>query len=220
MYIVLNDKRIEVTGEIIEQQVAPFNPQVGAGGIEFIDSATHQIEEFRDFRGGLGIETQEKPSDRFYWSDGTETTKEGYLTLGPLVTTAGAFGVQPVKILDFNSGTYAFGNSVGKKWNTGTSAWDTADSGALAGPTDALVVTDATATYLVVCNGSDVRYSSNGTSWSSLSTENVKYLTVFDKRLIGIDAAYKKMWYSPREDIDGTLSSFNLTGDYSTVTDL
>lgn len=224
MHVVLNNNHIEIDGEITEKQVAPFAPQLSTGSTEFKNYAPSSIEEWRDLRSGLGKESDEKNSGRLYWSTSIETTKDGYLTLGPLVTTAGSFGVQPIKILDFNGSgsmkTYAFGNSVGSVWNTGTSAWDEADSSALATPTDAIVVTDGTATYLLVCNGTEIRYTSDGSSWSQMTTENVKYMCTFDNRLIGVDAAYKKIWYSPRDNIDGTLASFAITGDFSTITDI
>jgi hypothetical protein len=220
MKIILNSKQYDVEN-IVEKQVSPFITKIGNASLEWQNYAHCDVEEYRDFRGGLGLESEESLTGRFYWSDSVETTKEGYITLGPLVTTAGTFGAAPVTMQDFPvSGTmrtFAFGNSVAKYWTT---SWQTADSSALANPTDSIVATDATSNYLIVCNGADVRYTSDGTSWSSLSTENLKYLCMFDKRLIGMDAAYKKLWYSPREDVDGTLASFNLAGDWSVVTDL
>lgn len=220
--VMLNSKYLEIEDDIIEKQVNPFIAKIGTGGVEWKNVGTCDADEYRDLRNGLGLESEEKPSNRFYWANGIEATKEGYWTLGPLVTTAGTFGAAPVCMADFPiSGTmrtFAFGDSVAKYWDT--SAWQTADASALATPTDCLVATDATSTYLIVCNGADVRKTSDGTTWASLSTENIKYMCMFDKRLIGIDAAYKKIWYSPREDVDGTLASFNITGDYSVVTDL
>ncbi len=220
MKIILNNTQYDVEN-IAEKQVSPFITKIGTSALEWQNYAHCDVEEYRDLRGGLGLEAEEQSSGRFYWSDGIETTKEGYITLGPLVSTAGTFGAAPVLMEDFPvSGTmrtFAFGNSVASYWTT---SWQTADESALANPTDSIVATDATSTYLIVCNGSDVRKTSDGTTWSSLSTENLKYMCMFDKRLIGIDAAYKKLWYSPREDVDGTLASFNLAGDWSVVTDL
>ncbi len=221
MYITLNNKQYEIES-IQEKQVSPFTAKISSGNVEWGDYAPCSIQEYRDFRGGLGLESEEKPSGRFYWSDGVETTKEGYATLGPLVTTAGAFNTQPLKIIDFQSGTYAFGNSVCKKWNTGTSAWDSSHNGTpLATPTDVITVTDATDEYMIACNGTAVQTSIDGGTWlAHPSTQTIKYMCMFDKRLIGVNATYNKIWYSPREDIDGTLASFNITGDYSIVTDL
>ncbi len=219
--VILNNQRYEVTGAIQEKQITPWIAQIGTGGIDFKNYSPAEVEEYRDFRGGLGKETEEGKSDRFWWSESIETTKEGYITLGPLVTTAGAFGVAPVKILDFSSGTYAFGTSVAKKWNTSTSVWDSVDASALATPTDAIVFKDSTATYLVVCNGTALRCSSNGTTWNAVaSAAGSKYLCAFDKRLIGINSTGTTLYYSPRDDVDGTWVSFSLSGDYSTAMDL
>jgi len=221
IYVTLNDKRIEIVGEITEKQVAPWAAKIATGATEFGNYLPCDVKEWRDLRGGLGLESEEKPTNRFYWSEGVETTKEGYLTLGPLVVTAGTFGGTPTKIIDFQSGVYAFGNSLCKKWD-GTDTWDTSHDGTpLTTPTDAIAVTDATDEYLVVFNGTAVQTSVDGAAWlAHPSTQAIKYMCVFDKRLIGMDNLYKKLWYSPREDIDGTLASFNLSGDYSTVTAL
>lgn len=217
MYITLNSKQYEIDN-IIEKQVSPFIAKIGSGGVEWGDKATCDVEEYRDLRGGLGLEVEEKPSGRFYFSLGMETTKEGYFTMGALPVTAGTFGVAPVKIIEWNNVIYAFGTSVGKYWDS--AAWQTSDSSALATPTDAIVVTDATASYLLVCNGASIRKATGATSWTEMSTENVKYMCMFDKRLIGIDAAYNKIWYSPRDDVDGTLVSFPISGDWTVVTDI
>uniref|UniRef100_A0A6M3KFA0 Uncharacterized protein n=1 Tax=viral metagenome TaxID=1070528 RepID=A0A6M3KFA0_9ZZZZ len=224
MKITLNKVQYDIDS-IQEKQVTPFTAKISSGTVEWGDYAPCSIHEYRDFRGGLGLESEEKPSGRFYWSNGAETTKEGYLTLGPLVSTAGAFGVQPSRMEDFTvSGTkrtFVIGNSICKYWTTD---WQQADASALATPTDSMVVTDGTATYLVICNGVDVRYTSDGTTWSTLSSSNVKYMCMFDKRLIGIDAAYKTIYHSDRDNIDdaatGAMDSFTISGDYSVVTDL
>lgn len=226
IYVTLNDKRIEIVGEITEKQVAPWAAKIGTGATEFGNYLPCDVKEWRDLRGGLGLESEEKPTNRFYWSEGVETTKEGYIVPGPYIETAGALGATPIKLIDYKGTgswkTYVIADDICSVWNpSGTPAWDDTDDGtALTDPTDMMVATDATATYLLTCNGTEIRYTSNGTSWSQMTTENIKYMAMFDKRLIGIDAAYKKLWYSPRENIDGTLASFNLTGDYSVITKL
>uniref|UniRef100_A0A6M3L6K0 Uncharacterized protein n=1 Tax=viral metagenome TaxID=1070528 RepID=A0A6M3L6K0_9ZZZZ len=220
MKITLNSKQYDIDS-MVEKQVSPFTTKIGTPTVEWGNFAPCSVDEYRDLRGGLGLESTEGVTNRFYWADGVETTKEGYLTLGPLVTTAGTFGGYALKIIDFQNATYGLGNSLCKKWNTSTSAWDASHDGTpLTTPTDAIVVTDATDEYLIVCNGANVQMTVDGAAWTTLSTENLKYMCFFDNRLIGVDAAYNKIWYSPRDDIDGTLASFNISGDYSVVTDL
>ena len=227
MYITLNDKRIEIKGEIAEKQQAPWAAKIGSGTTEFGNFLPCDIKEWRDLRGGIGLESEEKPSNRLYWSEGVETSKEGYIVPGPYIETAGALGAAPIKFADYNgtgaSLVYVIADDICSVWNpAGTPAWDDTDDGtALSDPTDMIVATDATDTYLITCNGVSMRYTANGTAWGAHpSTQAIKYMAMFDKRLIGIDAGYKKLWYSPRENIDGTLASFNLSGDYSVVTKL
>lgn len=306
--VLLNGKRIPIKGKVQERQVTPFSSKMSMGTQDFADFAPCSIREYSDLRGGLGKEMEKDVSDRFWWSESIETTKDGYITLGALVSTAGSFGsaggistytlasgtgysandvltvvqeggasgtitintvngsgvpltstlktagtgyavasglsttvapsggsgctvsitaladgaVEPVKIIHYKSTTYAIGNSKCQYW-TG-SAWATADSSALATPTDALVFQDSTAIYLIVCNGSSVRYTSNGTSWSTLSTSPVAYLSSYDKRLVGINSTGSIFYYSDRDNCDdaagSTMDNFAISGDWSTAKDL
>ena len=85
-------------------------------------------------------------------------------------------------------------------------------------PTSAVVYTDDSGTYLCICNGSNVIYSADGNSWSTISpAETVSQLVVFDRCLQGINSAGTKFRNSPVGDIDGTWVGFNLYEAYSLV---
>ncbi len=224
-YISLNGERYEVdeTVGITEKQTSPWLAQLGSSNVEFGNYSPADVEEYRDFRGGIGKESEEKRAQRLWWSESIETTKEGYVSLGPLVTTAGAFNATPLKILDFASETYAFATSQSSYW-TGT-AWATADPSPLATPTDTIVFRDSTNDYLFACNGTAVRYCATGhggsVDWGTLaSAAGSKYFCSFDKRLIGVDSTGTTIYYSPRDNCDGTWVSFNISGDYTAATDL
>ncbi|MCJ7612141.1 MAG: hypothetical protein MUP19_07755, partial [Candidatus Aminicenantes bacterium] len=216
---------IEITGDITEKQVAPWAAKIGTGGSEFGNFTPCDIREYADLRGGLGLEAEEQPTQRFYWAEGVETTKDRYWTLGPLVSTMGALAATPLKIIDYKSTTYAFANGVSKYLVTGTSTWTaTGDASPLATPTDVITFKDATGNYLVVCNGADARYCLTGyggsQDWASLTTNDIKYMAALDNRLWGIDSTGTTLYYSAVGNVDGTWGSFALSGDYATVTDL
>ena len=164
-YVVINDKRVQIEGKITERQVSPWSGKINTGSTEFGDFAPCSIKEYSDLRGGVGVESEESDSDRLWSSTSVESTKARYITLGPLVVSAGDLATPPLQIIDFESATYVFGTSVSKYWDG--SALQTADSSPLTTPTDAIVVTDTTDTYLVVCNGTSVRYATAATTWAA-----------------------------------------------------
>ena len=129
--IRLNSVQYKLTSgsEVIKRQLNPFKGKLGkTGGLEFDDFGQASVEEYHDFRGGIGLESDlADESNRLHWSEGVDVSSPRSAVLGPLVTTAGSFGVAPVKILDFQSVTYAIADNAFRKWNATTSNWDYAD---------------------------------------------------------------------------------------------
>jgi len=123
--IVLNSKRYQITGEIVQRAINPWQAKVQSGGLTYEDFGQAQLEEYYDFRNGIGKKRGLGSEARLEFSEGIDFTTEGQAVLGGLVNTAGTFGVAPVKIIDFQDATYAIGLNLIAKWNTGTSAWDT-----------------------------------------------------------------------------------------------
>ncbi len=224
--VSLGGVTITIEGKIKKQQTAPWNPKLSMGTQEFADYQPASVREWSDVRGGIGLEREEAPTDRLEFSYGIETTKAKYISLGPLKTVLGAFTTPLLLGADFEGATYFFGNSVSQYNNAGSLA--AADASPLATPTDVIVFTDATDTYLIYCNGSDVRYASVGyggsKDWAALSTSDVKFMCAFDHRLIGVDAAGRTIYYSARDNCDdaagGAMSSFNISGPWSAVYDM
>ena len=112
---------------IVQRAVNPFKGKLGGtAGLEFSDFSSASIEEYHDFRNGIGLESA-LPDDsaRLWWSEGIDFSTARSAVLGPLVTTAGSFGAAPVRILDFVSEgkTYAISNTAVKQWDAGESGW-------------------------------------------------------------------------------------------------
>jgi len=121
----LNGVYYDIVGDVIQRPISPWKPRLGSGGLEYSDFSQAEMEEYHDFRGGIGLESSlPSESNRVWWNQGVDITSSRSAVLGPLVSTAGTFGATPIKILDFQGSTYAFGNSKSSRWNTTTSAWD------------------------------------------------------------------------------------------------
>ncbi|MAF43107.1 MAG: hypothetical protein CMI54_02910 [Parcubacteria group bacterium] len=81
---------------------------------------------------------------------------------------------------------------------------------------DAIVVTDTTDEYLVVASPSQAIYTPDGTTWSNL-VGCQGHLAFLDKKLHGIDIDGRTVRSSPTNNIDGTWTTFDLTGNFGTV---
>ena len=122
--INLAGKFYEIKDDIVQRAINPWIAKVGSGGVTYENFSNANLEEYHDFRNGIGLKRGVGSDARLDFSEGIDFTIEGQAVLDPLVTTAGAFGVAPVKIIDFQDKTYAIGNDVIKVWNTSTLAWD------------------------------------------------------------------------------------------------
>jgi len=211
--IYLDGTPFDIEGEITEKNITPWTVQISAGSREYSDFSQASLREYHDMRGGAGLESETgTETGRFYWSEGVETSIERCVVPGPKINTAGTFGVAPVKIIDFEGSTYGIGHNLIAKWNTGTSAWDSKKAN-FASPIDAVVFTDSTDSYLVVSSATAATYSIDGTTWNTL-TGCKGYLAEFDNRLLGFYG--QTVYYSPRDNLDGTWASFNVAADYGT----
>ena len=167
--ILLNSISFEIK-DIVQRAINPWKAKVVSRGLEYSDFSQAELEEWHDFRNGIGLESAlPDESARLWWSEGIDFSTPRSAVLGPLVTTAGSFGVAPVKIIDFRGGTYAIGSNLIAKWNAGTPGWDTKHV-LLTNPIDAIVVTDGTDEYLVVSSATESTYTTDGEAWGALLT--------------------------------------------------
>ena len=123
-----------------------------------------------------------------------------------------------VKIIDFQSGTYAILDGAVFKWD-GTDTWDIK----LVFPNllDAIVVTDATDEYLVVSSATDAVYTVDGATWLDFpDAKCMGYLAFYDTKLRALDTDGGTLHSSAANNIDGVWTEFNLTGQFGTVYDL
>ena len=155
--------------DIIKRALNPFRAKLGtAGSLEFSDFSQASMEEYHDFRNGIGKNRGVGSDARTQWTQGIDFSTEGQAVLSPLVSTAGTFGKAPIKIIDFQSATYAIGDDLIAEWTSGTT-WTSRETN-LSDPIDVLVVTDGTDEYIVASSASTAYYSTDGTTWGELSS--------------------------------------------------
>ncbi len=167
--INLAGKQYKVVGDLVKRAINPWMAKVSSGSREFSDFTSAQLEEYHDFRNGIGLESAlPSESNRLWFTEGIDFTTPRSAILGPLVTTAGSFGVAPVKIIDFQGATYAIGDDLIAEWTSGTT-WTSRETG-LSDPIDAIVITDDTDEYLIVSSATEVYYTTDGTTWIRLES--------------------------------------------------
>ena len=176
---------------------SPLRPRISAGSA---------------WRGGIGINRMEGAGDvNRAWYSTCQLRYKNHLVLPGLATessspshslTDAAIGA----INTLSDEVYAFWNgSVSEspklfKYNNTSDSWGSAlTQSATDQVTDSVVFTDSGGTtYLVFAhydeNGSGYTYSSNGSSWTT-DTTDTKFLTVWDERLWGISHV-GQLWYA------------------------
>ncbi len=135
-FIWLNGVKLPIASPIQWRRVTPLPNQfsTSAPGVE--DYTPTRKQKFAKLKGGMGQEKWDPNSEDRYWeTDGVDASRD-VQTLGPLVTTLGSFGAQPVKIIKFAGKIWAIGHNQISYW-TG-SAWTSVKTD-FANPTDAIV---------------------------------------------------------------------------------
>lgn len=87
--VLLNGKYYKIQGDIIKRAVSPWMAKVSAGSREYSDFSQAQLEEWHDFRNGIGLESMlPAESARTWFTEGIDFTTPRSAVLGPLVNTA------------------------------------------------------------------------------------------------------------------------------------
>jgi hypothetical protein len=135
MHVWLNGTRIPIVDSVTWQRITPFPNQFMTTAPDENDYTPTRKQKWGNLKGGLGKDKW-TPEDNDRYSDATNVdASRELITLGPLVTTMGTFGVEPVKILKYAGRIWAIGHKNISYW-TGT-AWTAAKSD-FPNPTDAI----------------------------------------------------------------------------------
>jgi hypothetical protein len=138
-YVYLNGVKLPIVAPVIWSKVTPFPDQLMTSAPGVADYTPTSKQTWGKLKGGLGVDkwTAEE-NDRYWDADGVDASIN-IQSLASLVTTMGAFGTHPVRIIKYANKIWAIGNNNISYWDTITSAWVAANpTPPLANPTDAI----------------------------------------------------------------------------------
>ena len=135
-YIWLNNQRLPIVSDVQWRRITPFPSQFMTTAPTENDYTPTRKHKWGNLKGGLGKDKW-TPQDNDRYSDATTIDASQELqTLASLVTTMGAFGVEPVKIIKYASRIWAIGHNQISYWS-GTS-WTSVKTD-FPTPTDAII---------------------------------------------------------------------------------
>lgn len=121
--IRLNGKQYKISGEIVQRALNPWKAKVVSRGLEYSDFSQAELEEYHDFRSGIGRKRGLGSEARLDFSEGIDFATEGQAVLGPLVTTVStinALSAPTVDNLDFETDVSP---NDGFAWTMGQGTW-------------------------------------------------------------------------------------------------
>ena len=210
--VYLDGTYYPITRPIRSTLASLYPAKVVIGDTSKDDQLRSSIVAWSDWRGGIGLNRMEGAGDTSRaWHSTAQLRYKNHLVLPGLVTatTTPTHSLTDATIGAINtlsSEVYAFWNGSESnspklfKYNNNTSSWGSAlTQSATDQVTDSIVFTNSGGTtYLVFAhydsNGSGYTYSSNGSSWTT-DTTDTKFLAVWDERLWGI-SHIGQLWYS------------------------
>jgi hypothetical protein len=210
--VYLDGTYYPITRPIRSTLASLYPAKVVIGDTSKDDQLRSSIVAWSDWRGGIGLNRMEGAGDvNRAWHSTAQLRYKNHLVLPGLVTatTTPTHSLTDATIGAINtlsSEVYAFWNGSESnspklfKYNNNTSSWGSAlTQSATDQVTDSIVFTNSGGTtYLVFAhydsNGSGYTYSSNGSSWTT-DTTDTKFLAVWDERLWGI-SHIGQLWYS------------------------
>ena len=147
-----------------------------------------------DLRDGIGVEIAELPQDQHrVWFSTAQLRFKGRIILPRRsVLTAAGPATDIHVLIDFDNTVYATYGTAVHAYNNSTDSWGSSVRTLLNNATDAAVgilyPSDTATETMVVATGSEVDYTTNGSSWSRDATD-IKWLVFHGDLLWGMDNA-------------------------------
>ncbi len=119
-YVWLNNFHLPIDGKVGWNRLTPFPEQLmtSAPGVSDYTPTSKQV--WSKLKGGMGIEKwTPEDNDRYWQAEGVDASIN-MQSLAPLVTTLGAFGVEPVKLIKFEGKIWAIGHNQISYWTGST----------------------------------------------------------------------------------------------------
>lgn len=137
-YIWLGGFHYPIEGKVLWEKITPFPQQLMTSAPGVTDYTPTSKQAWAKLKSGMGIEKwTPEDNDRYWQAEGVDASIN-MQSLGPLVTTLGSFGAEPVRIIKYADKIWAIGPSKVAYWDG--AAWQTANpTTPLATPTDAII---------------------------------------------------------------------------------
>lgn len=133
--VILNGTKLPIKGAVAWNKITPFPQQLMTSAPTENDYTPTSKQRWSKLQGGMGEQKWDAENNDRYWdADGVDASLS-VQTLSPLVTTMGAFGTEPVKLIMFNGTLYAIGHNNISYWDG--AAWQLSED-EFPNPTDAI----------------------------------------------------------------------------------
>ncbi len=134
-HVWLNGVKLPLAGAVGWRKVTPFPDQLMTTAPGVSDYTPTSKQAWSKLKGGMGIEKwTPEDNDRYWQAEGVDASIN-MQSLAPLVTTLGAFGAEPVKLIKFEGKMWAIGHNQISYWMG--SAWTSVKTD-FPNPTDAV----------------------------------------------------------------------------------
>lgn len=134
-YIWLNDVRLPIVGAVRWKRITPFPDQFITQAPQESDYTPTRKQNWGSLKDGMGKEKWSEADNSRYWDCDDVDASQTMQTLGPLVTTLGTFGAEPVKIIKYDGRIWAIGHLQISYWDG--EDWQSVKTD-FANPTDAI----------------------------------------------------------------------------------
>ena len=207
--IELDGVRFLTIGGVLRSQNSQWAPKVTQGDTDRDSDPLRSTLGFSDLRGGIGLDLIEGAgdSDRMWWSThdlryrghmihpplavGSASAVDSTQRTIPIPTITGATTAAISFIETFQNELYVgFGTKV-LKWNETSTTWSTVQHTLPATATSALVARLGTSQqlYLLVACGDSGYAHFDGTTWTNVTTQKVRWFVWWDYELWAMDDA-------------------------------
>ena len=191
----LNGRYYRLKQPVRSRLVSNYPAKVIQGDVNKDSQQYASIVSWSDWSDGIGKDHIEKEEDlhRGWLRSTCQLRYPGHLapTWRVTTTTSAAVAGTVTAIGELSDTIYAaFGGGTSvRSYNNGTDAWSANLRTLPAAATDVITVTLGTTVYLIFAHTTGYNYSTNGSAWTTDTTQATQYVTFWDDRLWGISAA-------------------------------
>tara|TARA_Y100000310_G_scaffold258860_1_gene267397 strand:- start:5932 stop:7833 length:1902 start_codon:yes stop_codon:yes gene_type:complete len=196
--IYLDGQFYKLVRQIQSVPASQYASKVLTGDVDATSHPHLSAIRWDNARAGIGKKDHEGAVDvNRIWYGTSWLRVNGHCTLPSRVTTTAASGVSGVfsigAMAELENKIYVdFGTSI-RSYDFNTDSWGSNLQTMSAGATDAITERLGGTVYMVFTNGANYYYTTDGSSWSTVTTY-VQFFAGWDDRLWGIDSTGQLRW--------------------------